>query len=265
MIRLACSITHFLVIFITVYVVNGKEVPPHIYRDAEFAVAELRQLSDSGIYTSLSLASILDFEEIDGVYHDNVALELELRSEHFKSKQNTEIFNMVVMKHKKEDITTLAIDEFPVMDDDAIEQYYIRKVEENRENREKAFERLYRQSLSAEAPSLSTTPSPFGSNSQTNSSPQLSSTNPTSNAFASKSNPSYSAKAATPTLAKNDVKVSADGKTTTAESGKKSDDPREIQSMSLQELHALLANSKVSPSIKKEIQFEIKRRYGKKK
>ncbi|RYY82280.1 hypothetical protein EON63_13675, partial [archaeon] len=98
----------------------------------------MKRLSDSGIYTTLSLANILDYEEIDGIYHNNVALELELRSQHFKSKLDTEVFNMVVMKHKKEDITTLAIDEFPVMDDDAIEDFYIQKVEEHRENREKA-------------------------------------------------------------------------------------------------------------------------------
>ncbi len=121
------------------------------FQDAEFAVQELQQLSDSGIYTSLSLHQIVSVKHIPGIYYNNVAFELELKSPYFKSKQSSESFHMIVMKHKVDNITTLAIDTFPVMDDAAIEQFYIQKVETNRERRIKAFERLYQDSLAQAA------------------------------------------------------------------------------------------------------------------
>lgn len=109
---------------------------------AEFAVAELAKLSDSDIYTTLSLKKIMYAAEQDGIFHYNTLLTLELRSPHFKSKKETEEFKMIVMLHKEDGVRALAIDEFPVMDEDAIEEFYIRKIENRRRQREESFRRL---------------------------------------------------------------------------------------------------------------------------
>eukprot|EP01039_Chlorochromonas_danica_P011024 gene11025-12272_t len=118
---------------------------PEVILDAEFAVEELRKLSDSGIYTTLTLHRILHAQTIDGIFHNNLALKLELKSPFFNSGQETEVFEMVVMKHKTDNVTSLAIDEFPVMADEAIEEFYIQKVEEHRVEREKSLRRLDRE------------------------------------------------------------------------------------------------------------------------
>jgi hypothetical protein len=117
---------------------NGHEA----IQAAEFSVRELSKLSDSGIYTSLSLSSILSAKYNEGIFHNNIILELELASPHFKSGYSVERFHVVVMKHKDDGVTSFAIDEFPVMDEDSIEEYYIKKVEEKRRRREESFRRL---------------------------------------------------------------------------------------------------------------------------
>lgn len=106
---------------------------------AKWAVNELQQLSDSGIYHSLQLESILEAEEEDGLYHVNTIMKLELSSPHFASGQAVEVYEMIVMKHYEEDYSTIAIDQFPEMDEDTIEEYYIRKVEQKRKDRDAAF------------------------------------------------------------------------------------------------------------------------------
>jgi hypothetical protein len=49
---------------------------------------------------------------------------------------------MIVLEHKEDGVKALAIDEFPVMDEDAIEEFYIRKIEQRRKQREESFRRL---------------------------------------------------------------------------------------------------------------------------
>lgn len=141
-------LSSLLLIFLssfTCVVIGAVKFHPEIILDAEFAVEELRKLSDSGIYTTLTLHRILHAQTIDGIFHNNLALKLELKSPYFKSGQETEVFEMVVMKHKTDNVTSLAIDEFPVMADEAIEEFYIQKVEEHRVEREKALRRLDRE------------------------------------------------------------------------------------------------------------------------
>lgn len=115
---------------------------PSAVKAAEFAVRELSQLSDSNIYTTLSLSRILSASYQDGIYHYNTIMTLELASDFFKSGSRVETFDFVVMTHKEDGTSSIAIDEFPVMDDDAIEEFYIKKIESKRAAREASFRRM---------------------------------------------------------------------------------------------------------------------------
>ncbi len=110
--------------------------------DAEFALAELKKLSETGVYDSLSIKNIKNEGSRDGIFHINTMITLELASPYFKSGLESEEFRFIVMKHKFENITTLAVDEFPVMREDAIEEYYIKMVKERRKKRKQAFAEL---------------------------------------------------------------------------------------------------------------------------
>lgn len=114
----------------------------HVSEEAEFAVAQLSKLSDSSIYTTLKLSKILDAKTKSGIFHNNTILEVELSSPYFKSGKSKETYNIVVMTHKEDGVKSFAIDEFPVMKDDAIEEFYIKEVERKRGRREEAFRRL---------------------------------------------------------------------------------------------------------------------------
>lgn len=135
-----------LVLLLSVIALIGSVVlevnSAKVVKAAEFAVQELSKLSDSGIYETLELSKVLSADEIDGLFHINILLHLELRSPYFASHNLLEKYHMIVMRHKEDNITTLAIDDFPVMDEDAIEEFYIKRVEYRRKMREKAFEEL---------------------------------------------------------------------------------------------------------------------------
>ncbi len=115
---------------------------PDVRSAADFAVKELKGLSDSGVYESLSLVSIDSASTSDGVYHDNTFLILTLASPYFKSGLATEIFEVMVMKHRKENHTSIAINEFPDMTPESVEMFWIDKVERQRERREALFAEL---------------------------------------------------------------------------------------------------------------------------
>lgn len=108
---------------------------------SQWVVKELQDLSDSGIYSTLSLHEVLSAEEEPGVFHTNTILGLSLASPYFKSGLKEEDYTVVVMKHAHEDYSTIAINEFPDMDENAIEEFYINKVEKKRSDREKIFQR----------------------------------------------------------------------------------------------------------------------------
>ena len=63
----------------------------------------------------------------------------------FKSRRESETFDIMVMKHLSEDATSFAIDEFPVMEEGAIERFWTEMVEERRAKRRSLFDSLLRQ------------------------------------------------------------------------------------------------------------------------
>jgi len=113
-----------------------------VQKAAEFAVAELSVLSDSGVYSTLKLSDIVTARSEEGLYHDNLVLTLKIASPHFASGAREEEFEVVVMTHKEDGIRSIAIDEFPNMLDSSIEDFYEKKVELKAKEREESFRRL---------------------------------------------------------------------------------------------------------------------------
>lgn len=105
-------------------------------------MAELRRLSDSGVYRTISLSKIEAASTQEGVFHYNVFLKLELSSPHLKSGEPTAVFDVLVMRHLEDGTFSFAIDEFPEMNEDAIEMFWIEKVERHREMRDEAFKQI---------------------------------------------------------------------------------------------------------------------------
>lgn len=127
--------------------INSREVQ----ETAHWAVEELKSLSDSGVYSTIQLHSVLEADEDDGLFHKNTVLHLSLESPHFKSKKPVEDFAVVVMKHYEEKFATIAIDEFPEMDEAAIERFYEAKVERKRAERADALAKMEQEALQFEA------------------------------------------------------------------------------------------------------------------
>ena len=118
---------------------------------AKFAIEELQQLSDSGVYKSLFLNKIVKAEEQNGVYHYNIFLTLELSSDYFDSGKSFETFDIIVLKSFEDGVYSFAINEFPKMTENAIEKYWIEMVEEHRKLRESKFLELEAEGLLADA------------------------------------------------------------------------------------------------------------------
>ena len=118
-----------------------------VVEEALFALRELAKLSDSKIYDSLELTEIISAELDQGIYHENIIFRVILASPYFKSGNSTEEFELVVMTHKTDKVKTLAIDNFPSMREDAIEEYWIKKVEHSRKEKEIKFRQMYLESI----------------------------------------------------------------------------------------------------------------------
>ena len=63
-----------------------------------------------------------------GIFHFNTFMVLELACPHFKSGSAVESFDVMVMRHLEDSTYSFAIDEFPAMTEDAIEEFWIEKV-----------------------------------------------------------------------------------------------------------------------------------------
>ena len=116
-----------------------------IVEAGDFVLRELRKLSDSGIYETLKLKTIVSAETMAGAYHDSIFMQMQLTSPHLEGRDTTvTTHDVVVMRNVNDNVRSFAIDEFPKMNEDAIEEFWIRKVERAREFRENEFARIER-------------------------------------------------------------------------------------------------------------------------
>mmetsp|Transcript_5210 Transcript_5210/g.14779 ORF Transcript_5210/g.14779 Transcript_5210/m.14779 type:complete len:155 (-) Transcript_5210:109-573(-) len=115
---------------------------PEIVKAAGACVEHLQKLSESGIYKEIHLNRIMEASSNEGVYHNNIFLKLELKSSYFKSGQPTEAFNFMHMTHLEDGVVNFAVDDFPAMDEEAIEEYWIKMVEEKRKRRTEVLQRF---------------------------------------------------------------------------------------------------------------------------
>lgn len=115
---------------------------PGIVEQAEYALNELKKLSDSTIYSTLSIHKIIDYQNVSGVYYNNLIINLELQSQFFKNKQDIQEFEMIVMTHKTDGVVSIAINEFPEMDEIAIETFLVKKIENKRKKNAEMFKLL---------------------------------------------------------------------------------------------------------------------------
>jgi len=141
-----------------------------VKNDAIFALEELKKLSDSRVYNSLSLANITSAWLQDGIYHINTILTIDFKSDYFKSKKSVESYEIIIMKNKEDNVKSIAIDEFPVMrsptrhhnyynatgtliclltflSEESVEKFWIEKVKDKRVLREENIRRLEIESL----------------------------------------------------------------------------------------------------------------------
>ena len=105
---------------------------------AQFAVEKLRELSDSGVFSSLDLKRIVSAATSRGVYHDNWFLKVELTSPHL-ARGILSAHDIIVMKSIEDGVLSLAIDEYPAMSQRSIDAFTRRKIERHKAQREVLF------------------------------------------------------------------------------------------------------------------------------
>lgn len=131
---------------------------PEIVEAANWAINHLRGMSDSGIYESLKLERIVEASSAEGIFHYNTFLTVVLSSPHLLDGEPTTTHKVIVMRElgaqgdgspstsppssSPPRPRSFAIDEFPIMEPDAIEQFWMRKVDASRARREIEFRKL---------------------------------------------------------------------------------------------------------------------------
>jgi hypothetical protein len=141
------------IVFLTLKVSLSEELEVNsdlVKENAMFALAELQKLSDSKIYDTLNLKKVISASANDGVYHDNLIMKVELECPHYKSGKQIEQFEFIVMTHKTDHVKTIAIDEFPILMEDSIEEYTIKKIEEKRARRKAILRDMELESIMTE-------------------------------------------------------------------------------------------------------------------
>lgn len=99
---------------------------------ANYVLKSLHDVSGSGIYSNLRIGSIRDAREADGLhFNTDVTLSLDISSDHFASGNDTETFKMIVMEDEGQ-FVGYAIDRFPKMNEDDINQASKRTIEAKR-------------------------------------------------------------------------------------------------------------------------------------
>ena len=83
----------------------------------------------------------------DDIFHVNTLLSVSLRSPYFKSGQVSEVFELVVLKNKEDGAMSLAIDEFPIMEEEALTNFVRQQTEVRRQEREVAIRLLEMEAL----------------------------------------------------------------------------------------------------------------------
>ena len=118
-----------------------------IITEATFALEELTKLSETRIYDTLTLTKVKSAYRQEGIFHYNTVMTIELSSPYFVSGNATEDFEVIVMRHKEDDVRSIAIDEFPSMDEKVSRQFLQKKIIEKRKEREVSFRKLELQAL----------------------------------------------------------------------------------------------------------------------
>lgn len=80
----------------------------------------------------------------NGVFHHNTFITLDLGSPHFASGEATSRHDIMVMRDVEDGVRSFAIDDFPAMQEDAIEAHWEQSVEAKRAERELAFAQMER-------------------------------------------------------------------------------------------------------------------------
>lgn len=127
--------------------VFAVEFDSHIVRSAEYAVDELKKLSDSGVYATIRLEEVLSSTVHQGIFHDTILMKLKLSCPHFLSDNETEVFEVVLLTNREDGSISIAIDSFPEIAEEAIEEYQIYQIEENKRRRQEEIRLLEMESL----------------------------------------------------------------------------------------------------------------------
>jgi hypothetical protein len=119
---------------------------PDMVEAAKWAVHELMQMSDSGVFETLQLKTITFAAHHVGLYHNNTLLRLGLASPHLQDPSGVSEHEVVVMTPLDPPHTrSFSIDDFPLMTDDAVESFWRAKAERQSAIQEEAFAFLEQQ------------------------------------------------------------------------------------------------------------------------